>query len=362
MLKRILRYIVALIFIASGFVKAVDLKGFSFKLEEYFSPSVFNLPVFEKYALHFAIIVVVLELGLGFMLLMKIKMKATLSALIALCVFFGFLTFYSAYYNVVTDCGCFGDALKMTPWQSFWKDIALLLGLIMLMFLYRKKTEKADIGCVKLPVLGVFMLVMVFVMYRGLAHEPLIDFRAYKIGTDINKERENIEKNPSVYKTFYTLKNSKTGEVKKMDQDEYINKEYWKDTSWQIEEGKSVSEITKKGYESEIKKFKIETTEGEDKTSEILNQPKAIIVFVYKPKEASSQVMAEIQALLIHDRSAKSYGVSTQQGVFNKIPNLLMDEVAIKTIARSNPFVLVLENGKIVEKMSAKDYYKEHSN
>lgn len=362
MLKRILRYIVALIFIASGFVKAVDLKGFSFKLEEYFSPSVFNLPVFEKYALHFAIIVVVLELGLGFMLLMKIKMKATLSALIALCVFFGFLTFYSAYYNVVTDCGCFGDALKMTPWQSFWKDIALLLGLIMLMFLYRKKTEKADIGCVKLPVLGVFMLVMVFVMYRGLAHEPLIDFRAYKIGTDINKERENIEKNPSVYKTFYSLKNLKTGEVKKMDQDEYINKEYWKDTSWQIEEGKSVSEITKKGYESEIKKFKIETTEGEDKTSEILNQPKAIIVFVYKPKEASSQVMAEIQALLIHDRSAKSYGVSTQQGVFNKIPNLLMDEVAIKTIARSNPFVLVLENGKIVEKMSAKDYYKEHSN
>ena len=361
MLKRILRYIVALIFIVSGFVKAVDLKGFSFKLEEYFSPVVFNLPIFEKYALHFAIIVVVLELGLGFMLLMKIKLKATLSALIALCVFFGFLTFYSAYYNVVTDCGCFGDALKMTPWQSFWKDIALLVGLILLMILYRKKAEKADVGCVKLPVLGVFMLVMIFVMYRGLAHEPLIDFRAYKIGTDLNKEREKIEKNPSVYKTFYSLKNSKTGEVKKVDQDEYINKEYWKDESWQIEEGKSTSEITKQGYESEIKKLKIETAEGEDKTQEILSQPKAIIVFAYKPKEASSQIMAEIQALLIHERSARVYGVSTQQNVFNKIPSLLMDEVAIKTIARSNPFVLVLENGKIVEKLSAKDYLNDHS-
>lgn len=361
MLKRILRYIVALIFIASGFVKAVDLKGFSFKLEEYFSPSVFNLPVFEQYALYFAIIVVVLELGLGFMLLMKIKLRATLSALIALCVFFGFLTFYSAYYNVVTDCGCFGDALKMTPWQSFWKDIALLVGLILLVILYRKKTEKADIGCVKLPVLVVFMGVMVFVMYRGLAHEPLIDFRAYKIGTNIVAEREKIEKDPSVYKTFYSLKNSKTGEIKKVDQDEYINKEYWKDTTWQIEEGKSVSEITKKGYESEIKKFKIQTSEGEDKTQEILDAPKAIIVFVYKPKEASSQIMAEIQALLLHDRSAKSYGVSTQQDVFNKIPSFLMDEVAIKTIARSNPFVLVLEKGKIVEKLSAKDYLKEYS-
>jgi len=361
MLKRILRYIVALIFIASGFVKAVDLKGFSFKLEEYFSPSVFNLPVFEKYALHFAILVVVLELALGFMLLLKIKLKATISALIALCIFFGFLTFYSAYYNVVTDCGCFGDALKMTPWQSFWKDIALLIGLILLAVLYKNKTEKADVGCVKMPVLAVFMLVMAFVMYRGLAHEPLIDFRSYKIGTDIIAEREKIEKNPSIYKTFYSLKNSKTGEVKKVDQDEYINKEYWKDTTWQIEEGKSVSEITKKGYESEIKKLKIQTSEGEDKTQEILDAPKAIIVFVYKPKEVSSQVMAELQSFLLHDRSAKSYGVSTQSDVFNKIPNLLMDEVAIKTIARSNPFVLVLEKGKIVEKLSAKDYLKEYS-
>ena len=77
MIKRLLRYIIAVIFIASGFVKAVDLKGFSFKLEEYFSPSVFNLPFFEQYALELATIVVVLELALGFMLLMKIKLKAT---------------------------------------------------------------------------------------------------------------------------------------------------------------------------------------------------------------------------------------------------------------------------------------------
>ena len=140
-MKAVLRYIVALIFIASGFVKAVDLKGFSFKLEEYFSTIVFDLPFLEKYALAFSIIVVVLELILGFMLLMKIKLKQTLYALIALCVFFGFLTFYSAYYNVVTDCGCFGDALKFTPWQSFWKDITLLFLLLILAVLYRNREE-----------------------------------------------------------------------------------------------------------------------------------------------------------------------------------------------------------------------------
>ena len=335
------------------------MKGFSFKLEEYFSPSVFNLPFFEQYALELATIVVVLELALGFMLLMKIKLKATLWALIALCVFFGFLTFYSAFYNVVTDCGCFGDAMKMTPWQSFWKDIALLVGLLILWFLNRNYQEKTDLGCVKMPVLGVFILVMIFVMYRGIKHEPLIDFRAYKIGTDLNTERIKIEKDPSVYKTFYSLKNSRTGEVKKVDQDEYINKNYWKDETWQIEEGKTTSEITKQGYESEIKKLKLETPTGEDKTAEILNEPKAILVFVYKPKEASTQLVAEIQNLMMHERSVKVYGVSTQQNFFSKIPNLMMDEIAIKTIARSNPFVLVLEKGKIVEKLSAKDYLEE---
>ncbi|MFW2135391.1 BT_3928 family protein [Chryseobacterium sp. TY4] len=360
MIRRLLRYIIAVIFIASGFVKAVDLKGFSFKLEEYFSPSVFNLPFFEKYALELATIVVVLELALGFMLLMKIKLKATLIALIALCVFFGFLTFYSAFYNVVTDCGCFGDAMKMTPWQSFWKDIALLVGLLILWLLNKNYQEKTDVGCVKMPVLGIFVLLMIYIMYRGITHEPLIDFRAYKIGTDLNAERQKIEQDPSIYKTFYSLKNSKTGEVKKVDQDEYINKNYWKDETWQIEEGKTTSEIVKRGYDSEIKKLKLETPTGEDKTTEILNEPKAILVFVYKPKEASTQLVAELQSMMMHQRSVKVYGVSTQPDFFNKIPNLMMDEIAIKTIARSNPFVMVLEKGKIVEKLGAKDYLKEY--
>ena len=131
MFKHFLRILIALIFIASGFVKAVDVVGFSFKMEEYFSPSVFNFPFLEKHALILAIIVVVLELVFGFLLLIKVRLKSTLSFLIALCVFFAFLTFYSAYFNVVTDCGCFGDALKFTPWQSFWKDIVLLTGCLL---------------------------------------------------------------------------------------------------------------------------------------------------------------------------------------------------------------------------------------
>jgi len=354
-MKTILRYIVSIIFIASGFVKAVDLKGFSFKLEEYFSPIVFDLPFLEKYALALSIIVVLLELILGFMLLMKIKLKETIYALIALCVFFGFLTFYSAYYNVVTDCGCFGDALKFTPWQSFWKDITLLVLLIILAFLYRKREEDEVVRFGKLPLLSVFILIMFFVMYRGIFHEPMIDFRAYAIGTDLAAEKEKIAKDPSEYKTFYSLKNSKTNEVKKVDQDEYINKEYWKDTTWQIEEGKTTTELSKKGYESEVSKFKIEDENGNPFTDDILKEPRVILIFTYKPKEADSELVKKTETKALSEK-AKVIGVSTQPGFYKQIPNYLMDEIAIKTIARSNPFVLILEKGKVVEKLGAKDY------
>ena len=106
-------------------------------------------------------------------------------------------------------------------------------------------------------------------MYRGLFHEPMIDFRAYAIGTDLASEKDKINKNPSEYKTFYSLKNSKTNEVKKVDQDEYINKEYWKDTTWQIEEGKTTSEIVKKATNLKFRSLKSRTR------AEIISQTKS---------------------------------------------------------------------------------------
>ena len=361
-MKHFLRIIIALIFIASGFVKAVDVVGFSFKLEEYFSPSVFNMPLLESQALPIAIFVVVLELVLGLMLLLRIRLKFTLFALISLCVFFAFLTFYSAYFNKVTDCGCFGDALKFTPWQSFVKDLILLIGLILLWFLYRNQFQLLQPkNPSKYVALSIFSIVMGFVIAHGILHEPLIDFRDYKIGTDLNAEKSKIEKDPSEYKTFYSLKNSKTGEVLEVNQDDYVNdKKYWEEGSpWKIEEGKTTSKIVKEGYSSEISKFKPETPEGLELTSEILKSPKAILIFSYKPYEADQTLIAKTEAKAKTQKDALILGISTQTNTFKTINNAIMDATAIKTIARSNPFVLTLQNGKIVDKMSAKDFLKE---
>ncbi|WP_312299902.1 BT_3928 family protein [Chryseobacterium sp.] len=369
MIKGLLRFIIAVIFILSGFVKAVDLVGFSFKMEEYFSPAVFNMPFFEKFALLFSIIVVVLELFLGFMLLLKLKLKFTLSFLIALCVFFGFLTFYSAYFNVVTDCGCFGDAIKFTPWQSFFKDVALLIGLILLFVMYRKEFQKKDEYGVsrkessskfKYALLGIFSLIMVYIMAQGIMHEPIIDFRDYKIGTDIKGEKLKISKNPSEYKTFYSLKNQKTGEVVRINQDDYIKEtKYWAEGSpWKIEDGKNESVLTKEGYKSEIVKFKIEDPTGMELTEEIINASKAVLVFSYHPKEVPADLLQKVEAKVNAQKGALIYGISTDPNTFKTIKNAMMDGTAIKTIARSNPFVLILEKGKIVDKQPAKDYVK----
>lgn len=361
MFKKILRIVIALIFIVSGFVKAVDVVGFSFKMEEYFSPSVFNIPFLEKQALLLAIIMVVLELVLGFSLLIQKSLKLTIASLIILCVFFAFLTFYSAYFNVVTDCGCFGDALKLLPWQSFWKDIFLLTGLIILWILYRNNFDEPLRRTNFKKYLSAFaFMTMVFVISWGNTHEPIIDFRDYKIGTDLNLEKAKIQKDPSVFKTFYSLKNTKTQEVLVVNQDDYVNdKKYWEEGSpWKIEEGKTTSKIVKQGYKSEISKFKPETPEGMDLTDEILKAPEAILLFSYQPEKIDPQLLAKTEEKLNSRKDALILGVSTNPTTFKILKNAVMDGTAIKTIARSNPFVLTLQNGKIIDKRSATDYLK----
>ncbi|HCO20528.1 MAG TPA: doxx family protein [Flavobacteriaceae bacterium] len=369
-MKNILRYIIAIIFIASGFVKAIDVKGFSFKLEEYFSPDVFNLTFLQNFTLEIAIFVVALELILGLMLLLKMKLKCTLISLIALCVFFAFLTFYSAYFNKVTDCGCFGDAIKFTPWQSFWKDITLLFGLLILWFLNKKSdTLNNEKGLLKMPFLGIGILISAYVIYYGIAHEPLIDFRDYKIGTDLNLEKQKIAANPSEYKTSYTMKNTKTGEEKVVGQDDFVNqKEYWEEgTPWQIQKGKEVSVLVKQGYQSSIDKFKLEDENGNDITEQILHLPKVVIFFSYAPEKIKENdknfLEYGIEDFIFNYKElnpkSEFYGVSTQKSFLKKVKSLTMDGTAIKTIARSNPFVLILENGKIVEKKSLIEYMNQ---
>jgi hypothetical protein len=133
-------------------------------------------------------------------------------------------------------------------------------------------------------------------------------------------------------------------------------KEYWEEgTPWQIQTGKEVSVLTKQGYKSAIDKFKLEDENGNDLTEQILHLPKVYLFFLINRKIFTKNIH---QKKLEENFKKAKYLKFQQKNVFKTIPNLTMDGTAIKTIARSNPFVLVLENGKIVEKKSLEDFLK----
>ncbi|MBT8385140.1 MAG: DoxX family protein, partial [Bacteroidia bacterium] len=129
-LTHIARILVAITFIFSGFVKLVDPLGSAYKFQEYFGADVLNLEFLIPYALPFSIFLILVEIMLGITLLVGYKPKVTVWSLLIIILVFLFLTWYSAYYDKVTDCGCFGDAITLTPWETFYKNI-ILVGLIL---------------------------------------------------------------------------------------------------------------------------------------------------------------------------------------------------------------------------------------
>ena len=176
----IFRYFVGILFIFSGLIKLNDPIGFSFKLEKYFGPTVFNIDFLIPVVLPMAIFIVILEVILGIFLIIGYKKKFTLWSLLLMIIFFTFLTWYSAYFNKVTDCGCFGDAIKLTPWESFTKDVILL---VMIGFLFVKQDLINSIVSRKIQkiIIGSSLIFCFYITYFVLNHLPILDFRAIKL-------------------------------------------------------------------------------------------------------------------------------------------------------------------------------------
>ncbi|WP_088323788.1 BT_3928 family protein [Polaribacter tangerinus] len=181
---QISRLLVGVLFVFSGFVKLVDPIGSQYKFEEYFSVDVLNLEFLIPYALPFAVVLIVAEILLGVMVLIGYKSKFTVFSLGLLTVLFLFLTWYSAYYNKVTDCGCFGDAIKLSTWQTFYKNIILLV-LVLILIFNIKHIKPVFSGKIPKIITFLSLAVFLFIVQHVLTHLPLIDFRAYAIGKNL---------------------------------------------------------------------------------------------------------------------------------------------------------------------------------
>jgi uncharacterized membrane protein YphA (DoxX/SURF4 family) len=355
------RIVVGALFIVSGLIKANDTVGFGYKLEEYFD--VFHIPVLGNFATAIAMILCTIEIVLGALLLFGFWSRKVTPALLGTIIFFTLLTFVSAVFKVVTSCGCFGDAIPLTPWQSFIKDLILL---VLIVFLYRCKDRiKPAISSRKTQLSITALIIVLSFLFSQYTYNalPVVDFLPYKVGANIPALMKIPEgEKPDEYQIFYNLKNKATGETKAMNDQEYLKSGIWKDNNWGIV-GTPDRRLVKVGYDVKIKDLNISDAAGTDYTRELIENPYYnLVVVAYDLKHTDLDAIAELNGIAL--KAAEQYNIRTvlltsnssqDAEAFTQQNKLLMeifyaDAVPLKSMVRANPGVLLLKNGVIINK------------
>lgn len=339
------RFFVGCLFIFSGLIKLNDPVGTKIKLEEYFEVFTADFAPFFKYfipwSLEIGMIMIVLELALGVALLVLWRMRLTTWVLLLLMIFFTILTGYSAILDKVTDCGCFGDAIKLTPWQSFTKDLVLMV-FVLHLFWYRRKyvpalrTREGD---------GLVLVIVLISTWAGVyavRHLPFIDFRAYKVGNNIPAQMKPQEQ-PIIEYVF-----RKDG--KEVKSDKYLPAEngYTYVSSQVLNADKMKPKITD---------YSVNSASGEDKTEYTFTGAKVLIVIVHV-EEASPAHIADIRTLTqgLEGKVESFILTASSEEAIDKfrhenqlaVPFYFADATVLKTIIRSNPGIALWKDGTVL--------------
>ena len=355
----ILRYLVGSIFIFSGLIKINDPVGTQIKLEEYFGvfstdfTSLFELLV--PFALLISIALCTLEIIIGIALLMNYKMRIVLKLLLSLIVFFTFLTFYSAYFNKVTDCGCFGDAIKLTPWESFYKDIILLVFSISIYFLNKNLKNQVGLFYIKIfddkvfrnGIIIVSTIICLIISFSAINFLPFIDFRVYKVGNyipDLMNPSEELK---------YSYIMEKGGR-------EYEFESYPLDESFTF---KKINLLNPEA-QPKITDYSLWNETGDYTNESFLGNKLFIIIhdvnkmglkgkklqdFISQLKILVSNINFWVEPIIITSSDSKSYN-DFREKYHIEIKNVYGDATVLKTIIRSNPGFFLLRNGTVTGK------------
>ncbi len=356
-LTHIARILVAVTFIFSGFVKLVDPLGSAYKFQEYFGADVLNLEFLIPYALPFSIFLILAEIVLGVKLLVGFKPKLTVWALFILIIIFLFLTWYSAYYDKVTDCGCFGDAITLTPWETFYKNIVLVV-LIAFLVINTKNIKPVFSKNFAMWVSFALFLGFLFITYYVLIHLPIIDFRAYAVGKNIPDGMVLPEgAKPAVYLDTWIY--NVNGEDKEFTTEE---------KPWNLEGSTFVDRKTKlieKGYEPPIHDFTMEKDDV-DFTDFLMQKEKLMLVVMYNLDKTDKQSLTKVKDISTramqqgYDVYAFSASNQSDYEIIKKefdldFDLLFCDETTLKTIVRANPGIVTLSKGTITGKWNSND-------
>jgi uncharacterized membrane protein YphA (DoxX/SURF4 family) len=359
-LRTLCRILIGLVFLYSGFVKGIDPIGSAYKFHDYFAA--FNMDYFQFLDMPLSILLSSAEFLIGAAIILGIRMKIASWALLIFMSFFTILTFILAVFNPVSDCGCFGDALKLTNWQTFDKNI-ILMGLTLIIFFNRNRYEVRSKVLEEWLMLAIILAGFLFVMNYCLNHLPLIDFRPYKAGTDIVKDMSTPPGSPqdSIKSVLYYKKDGKIKEIVMLKQNTP-----WPDTSWKWVETKNV--IIKEGYKPPIHDFSIKTFEGNDITSEVLSDQNFSFLLVAKDiKAANRKAFDRANAIAKYCKTGhcKFYALTSSSSI--EAANLknskalvfdfyVTDGTTLKTINRANPGMLLIRNGIVLAQWHYNDF------
>lgn len=359
----ICRFLLAVVFIFSGFVKVVDPLGFMYKIQDYLEafgmlswfPSFFPLLA--------GIILSAVEFSIGVCLFFGVRRTTNSTLALLLMVFMTPLTLYLALKNPVSDCGCFGDAWILTNWETFWKNVVLLIAALSA-FRWRKLILRFVSAKTEWLVSLYTMLFVFSLSFYCLIHLPILDFRPYKIGKNIPKGMEIPEgAKPSVYESTFILE--KEGVKKEFTLDNYP------DSTWKFVDTRTV--LKEKGYEPPIHDFSlVEQSTGEDITERVLtDMGYTFLLVAHRIENADDSNIDLINE--IYDYSVENgYGFycltsspdedieSWRDKTGAEYPFCLVDDITLKTMIRSNPGLILIKNGTILNKWNDADLPDEY--
>ena len=349
------RFVLGATFVFSGFVKAVDPMGFYYKVQDYLEAFGMSLWVPSIFILFFVIGLSAVEFCVGVFLVFGIRRRVAAPIALLLMGVMTPLTLYLALFNPVSDCGCFGDAVVLTNWETFWKNVVLLV-VAFVVFKYPERIWRFVSSKMEWMIsLYSFLFIFVFSFYC-LANLPVLDFRPYRVGVDIRKGMEMPEgAKPSVLESHFILE--KDGERREFTLEDYP------DSTWTFIEARSV--LVEKGYEPSIQNFALmEVETGEDITQEVLADTNYVFLLVVNRVETADDgnidLINEVYDYSVeHGYAFYALTSSAREEIElwcdrtgAEYPFCQADDITLKTVIRSNPGLLLLKGGVILNKWS----------
>lgn len=356
-LAELCRLLIGAVFTFSGFVKAIDPTGGLIKIDEYLSS--FGWEGLKLFSGLISFNLAAIEFTLGICVLLGAYRRYSSFLVLLLMIFMTPLTLYLALFNPVSDCGCFGDAIVITNWETFYKNIVLLAAAIYL-FIYNQRIRPFfTYKSYWFVALYTYCMCMGF-SYWNYAHLPIKDFRPYKIGTDI-PSLMSIPEGAEEDEYEYTFVYEKDGVQKEFSLNDYPAD----DPNWTFVESKT--KLIKQGYVPPIKDFVLFDGEDRNVTEDILANDKGVLLLISsKLEKADDQRIDDINAIYDHavEQGVDFYCItaSTKEVIQEWIdktgaeyPFLMGDETLLKTIIRSNPGLVLLKKGVVFAKWHYND-------